>query len=85
MDFFFKLEYESFEEAIRETINWKLKSIGLYGFNHFVHSPFSSLSSFCILTSQFISLPPPVDDRAGTDAVRENEVHLYKVLSYRFL
>ena len=33
--FFFKLEYESFEEAIRETINWKLKSIGLYGFNHF--------------------------------------------------
>ena len=33
-------------------------------------------------TSQYISLPPPVDDRAGTDAVRggegENGVHLYK-------
>ena len=39
-------------------------------------------------TSQYISLPPPVDDRAGTDAVRggegENGVHLYKFLSYRF-
>ena len=24
-------------------------------------------------TSQYISLPPPVDDKAGTDAVRERE------------
>ena len=28
-------EYESFDQAIRETINWKLNSIGLYGSDHY--------------------------------------------------
>ena len=54
-----------------------------------VYSPFFLVNHPPVPTSQYISLPPPVDDRAGTDAVREgegeNDVHLYKVLSYRFL
>ena len=41
-------EYESFEQAIRETINWKLKSIGLYGSKHYCLFTFSpSESSSC--------------------------------------